>query len=233
MVTAVPDLADSSGIFAGYLCHSFALCPINNAIYLAIGLAAFYIPELTGYISIIWLPARLDSGCEKQAGLRLSRVCLGEEEMTVNENQKRILQMLSEGKISVEEASRLLSLINQDQAHNNRDDSAFEKVKSSPKYLYIRVDPKETPDKEGRQCVKRPGKANVRIPMGLIRAGIKLKALIPTNVADDINKSFKEKGIGFDIRNIKDEDLESLVIALGESEINIDSEEAEVHIHAE
>jgi hypothetical protein len=69
--------------------------------------------------------------------------------------------------------------------------------------------------------------------MGLIRAGIKLKSLIPPQVADDINKGLKQKGIDFDIRDIKDEYLESLVTALGESEINVDSEEAEVHIHAE
>ncbi len=77
------------------------------------------------------------------------------------------------------------------------------------------------------------GRVNIRIPMGLIRAGIKLKALIPPRVADDINKGLKEKGISFDIRDLKDEYLENLVTALGESEINVDSEEAEVRIHAE
>lgn len=77
------------------------------------------------------------------------------------------------------------------------------------------------------------GRVNVRIPVGLIRAGMKLKALIPPQVADDVNKAMREKGIGFDIRNLKDEYVDELVNALRETEINVDSEEAEVHVYAE
>jgi hypothetical protein len=148
----------------------------------------------------------------------------------MSENQRRILQMLAEGKISVEEASRLLSLINGDSSGVERTAVAKE-AKSPPKYLYVRVEPKEGFERQPGQG--ETSRVNVRIPMGLIRAGIKLKALIPPQVADDINRAFKEKGISFDIRDLKDEYLESLVTAIGESEIKVDSREAEVNIHAE
>ena len=146
----------------------------------------------------------------------------------MSENQKRVLQMLADGKVSVEEASRLLSLINEEPGHGVMGAAAGKEAKPSPKYLYVRVEPKE-----GHQSRGEHGRVNVRIPMGLIRAGIKLKALIPPQVVDDINKGLKEKGISFDFRDLKDEYLETLVSALGESEINVDSEEAEVRIHAE
>jgi hypothetical protein len=140
----------------------------------------------------------------------------------MGENQKRILQMLTEGKISVEEASRLLSLVGEGAA-------AVKEARPTPKYLYVRVEPKEGQ----HHSLAEHGRVNVRIPVGLIRAGMKLKALIPPQVADDVNKAMKEKGIGFDIRNLKDEYVDELINALSETEINVDSLEAEVRIYAE
>ena len=145
----------------------------------------------------------------------------------MGENQKRILQMLAEGKISVEEASRLLSLVGEEQSTGG-EEVAMKKDKPAPKYLYVRVEPKE-----GHHLHAEHGRVNVRIPVGLIRAGMKLKALIPPQVADDVNKAMKEKGIGFDIRNLKDEYIDELIGALSETEISVDSEEAEVRVHAE
>jgi hypothetical protein len=145
----------------------------------------------------------------------------------MDENQKRILQMLAEGKISVEEASRLLSLV-EDEGGPGGEAAAVKKDKPAPKYLYVRVEPKE-----GHHSLGEHGRVNVRIPVGLIRAGMKLKALIPPQVADDVNKAMKEKGIGFDILNLKDEYVDALISALSETEINVDSEEAEVRVYAE
>jgi hypothetical protein len=148
----------------------------------------------------------------------------------MGEKQKRILQMLAEGKISVEEASRLLSLVGEGAA-------AAKEAKPTPKYLYVRVEPKEgqhrDTEHEGHRSLGEHGRVNVRIPVGLIRAGMKLKALIPPQVADDVNKAMKEKGIGFDIRNLKDEYVDELISALSKNEINVDSQEAEVRIYAE
>jgi hypothetical protein len=152
----------------------------------------------------------------------------------MSDNQKRVLQMLAEGKISVEEASRLLSLIKEEPDSGTMRPVATKEPRSSPKYLYMKVEPKEGfQDRCGGSGKGETGRVNIRIPMGLIRAGIKLKALIPAQAADDINRAFKEKGIAFDIRDLKDEYLETLVTALGESEIKVDSREAEVSIHAE
>jgi len=73
----------------------------------------------------------------------------------------------------------------------------------------------------------------VRVPVSLIRSGMKLAALIPPQIADDINKGLKEKGFGFDVRNLKDEYAEQLVDALRDTEIMVDSPEAEIRVYAE
>jgi hypothetical protein len=146
----------------------------------------------------------------------------------MSDNQKRILQMLAEGKISVDEATRLLSLVSVENGSTANQTSSSSESKHSLKYLYVHVEPKE-----GYQKEVEHGRVNIRIPIGLIRAGMKLKALIPPQVADDVNRAIKEKGFNFDIREIKDEYLEELIAALGDTEINVDSQEAEVRIHAE
>jgi hypothetical protein len=152
----------------------------------------------------------------------------------MGENQKRILQMLAGGKISVEEASRLLSLVGEEPSTGDEGGAALKEAKPTPKYLYIRVEPKEGHiEHEGHHSLAEHGRVNVRIPVGLIRAGMKLKALIPPQVADDVNKAMKEKGIGFDIHNLKDEYVDELIKALQETEINVDSDEAEVRVYAE
>ncbi len=65
-------------------------------------------------------------------------------------------------------------------------------------------------------------RVNVRIPISLIRAGMKMTSLIPPNVYDKVNGAMKEKGIDFDLRTIKPEDLEDLIEALGDMQIDIE-----------
>jgi hypothetical protein len=143
---------------------------------------------------------------------------------SMDENKNKILQMLSEGKISVEEASRLLYLVGEERKTDNSD-NVIKKSKANAKYLYVKVNPKE-----GHQDSER---VNVRIPISLVRAGMKLTALMPPEVADNVNKAMKDKGMGFDIRNLDNEFIEQLVDALKEEEIDIDSEEASIKVYAE
>ena len=154
----------------------------------------------------------------------------------MGENQKKILQMLAEGKISVDEASRLLSLAGDDKETNREAKDRTGGAKPNPKYLYVKVEPKEgAPSRSDHwgHGYRDHGKVNVRIPVALVRAGMKLTALMPPHVADDVNKAMREKGVAFDVRNLKDEDIEQLVGALSETEINVDSDEATVRVYAE
>lgn len=145
----------------------------------------------------------------------------------MSENQKKILQMLAEGKISVSEAERLLSLITS--ASNNRNESNNSTTaKTSPRYLYVVVEPKP-----GAAPEHRHGKVNVRVPFGLIRAGMKLATLIPPEAADKVNDAMKDKGMSFDMRHLKPEDIEELISALHDSEVNVDTDDETVRVYAE
>ena len=75
----------------------------------------------------------------------------------MSENQKKILQMLADGKISVEEATRLLYLVGERPAEGAEDSKNT--GRPSAKYLYIRVEPKERAPRIGTRQGKhtRPG----------------------------------------------------------------------------
>jgi hypothetical protein len=151
----------------------------------------------------------------------------------MGDSQKKILQLLAEGKVSVDEASRLLYLTGEgSRAERPAEESSS---KADPKYLYVNVEPKEGHSDRGQRdrSFHDTGRVNVRIPVALIRAGMKLTSLVPPHVADDVNKAMSEKGIRFDLRNLKDQDIEQLIGALSETEINVDSDEATVRVYAQ
>jgi hypothetical protein len=70
-------------------------------------------------------------------------------------------------------------------------------------------------------------RVNVRVPMSLIRAGIKLTYLIPPEARDKVNVALREKGINFDVRNIKSDDIENLIEALSDLQVDVMSGKGE------
>ena len=140
----------------------------------------------------------------------------------MSENQKKILEMLSKNKISVDDAYRLLNVIDSEEGGQESTARAESEVKTKPKYLRVTVLPDA--DKENTGDVDR---VNVRVPMSLIRAGIKLTSLIPSDALDKVNESLRDKGINFDVRSIKAEDIEELIEALGELEVDVVSAKGE------
>jgi len=144
------------------------------------------------------------------------------------ENRKRILEMLAEKKITVEEAERLLALTASEGAAENAGSEGVLGRKGAPKYLRVEVRPgssaESSPEAE---------RVNVRVPINLIRAGMKLTALIPPHAADKVHDALKEKGVDFDLRNLKMDDIEELVEALSNLEVDVESGKEKVHVYVE
>jgi hypothetical protein len=153
----------------------------------------------------------------------------------MSESQKKILEMLAQNKITVDDATRLLKAVGAEE-NTGRDNTGHEPerdrnggAKTSAKYLRVTVTPPESGD-EGRGNLFQDGnvgRVNVKVPMSLIRAGIKLTSLIPPEALDKANSALKEKGINFDVRNIKQDDIETLVEALGDMQIDIEGGKGE------
>ena len=145
----------------------------------------------------------------------------------MSENQRRILELLKDGKITVAEAERLLALAGTepDERRDLAPGTTAEK-KRAPKYIRVVVQP--APD-------AGPGaeRVNVRVPLNLIRAGMKFTSLIPQAAADEVQEALNDKGVKFDLRNIKDSDVEELIAALGDLEVDVESGKEKVHVYME
>ena len=137
----------------------------------------------------------------------------------MTENRRQILNMLSQGKISVAEAERLLTLLEQPPSGRPSGSGAGAGGKPPPKYLRVVV------EEDGESGSER---VNIRIPMALIRSGVKLAALIPREATNRVNEKLQEKGICIDVGNLKVEDLAQLVDAMAEMEV--DAQDGKKHV---
>ena len=144
-------------------------------------------------------------------------------------NRRKILDMLAENKITAEEAERLLSLMSDETEEKESRDIKETNPLKNYKYLRVVVKTIPSPDylpKNGDLFTcddDDDDNINIRVPMSLIRAGMKLTSIIPPSAFDQVDSSLKEKGVNFDLRNIKPENIEELINALGDLEVDVES----------
>jgi hypothetical protein len=127
--------------------------------------------------------------------------------------RKQVLEMLAEGKISTADADRLLDRIaSSGTSAGPAGDSSREAAPTlgaKPKFLRVVVDAKDGE------------KVNIRVPMFLVRTGIKLSTMLPAKVTTRL----AEKGV--DLSQLGGLDGEELVEALRELQVDVESSDGE------
>jgi len=136
----------------------------------------------------------------------------------MNEERKRILNMLAENKITAEDAEALLDAMSPPPATGGTGATGGGGARSAdPRYLRVLVE-----DQDGHT-----GKVNVRVPFQLIRAGVRLAALIPVAAHGPVNKALQSRGIDIDISKLKPEDFEDLVQHLRDLTVDVEGTRGE------
>lgn len=139
---------------------------------------------------------------------------------TTNERQQ-ILEMLASGKISVAEAEKLLSAIGDASTVAGEVEPLRSIKRGKARFLRVAV------SEDGSE------KVNVKIPLQLLRAGVKLGSLIPENVQLKIDESMHEQGMQFSLRDLKPETVEELIDGLTEFEVNVNDDGDAVRVYCE
>ena len=124
----------------------------------------------------------------------------------MSSERAKILQMVAEGTITAEEGERLLSRLDPTGTTTTLVEPELDTGdrKSGPvKYLRVVVDGSD--------------KVNVRVPIALIRTGIKLTTLMPLSAS----KHLSEHGI--DLSQFNNLDGDELMEALRELKVDVDS----------
>jgi hypothetical protein len=78
-----------------------------------------------------------------------------------------------------------------------------------------------------------PTKVNVRVPMQLLRAGVRLPGVIPASARGEVNNALRKEGIAFDINHVTPQNLEELIEQLRELTVDVDNENTKVRVFCE
>lgn len=134
--------------------------------------------------------------------------------------RKQVLEMLAQGKISAADADRLLEKLagSGGQAQGEAANPAGEAKGANPMPKYLRV---EVEAKDGEHV-------NIRVPMFLVRTGIKLSTMMPSKVSRRLTEN------GIDLSQLSGLDGEELVQALRELTVDVHSDKGDkVRVYCE
>ncbi len=141
----------------------------------------------------------------------------------MSEGRKQILEMLAAGRINADEAERLLVALESGNGGGTASSPAngAQETKKRAKYLRVLVEADEsmTGLKGGTTTV------NVRVPMQLLRAGVRLASLIPQQAHDQLDHALSSHGVPLTLSQIKPENLEELIDYLDDLTVDVDGKD--------
>jgi hypothetical protein len=144
----------------------------------------------------------------------------------MNENRRQILEMLAAGKITADEAERLIAAVETERTSpageysGSPGGSNGATVKTRAKYLRVLVEADES-----MTGMKGQTTVNVRVPMQLLRAGVRLASLIPAQAHQQLDEALNRHGVPLTLSQIKPENLEELIYHLEDLTVDVDSSE--------
>lgn len=146
----------------------------------------------------------------------------------MNENRRKILEMLAAGKITADEAERLLAALEPEPStvgefHGSvagAGGAPGANVKTRAKYLRVLVEADES-----MTGMKGNTTVNVRVPMQLLRAGVRLASLIPAQAHEQLDEALSRHGVPLTLSQIKPENLEELIDHLEDLTVDVDGKD--------
>ena len=126
----------------------------------------------------------------------------------MSEDRKRVLEMLASGKLTVDEAERLLAALASAPA------SAPEGAASARPGRFFRIVVKK------KNAEGKGHDVDVRIPFSLVKGGMRLGAMIP-GCGEAVTEQLRKKGIDVDLSKMNPEVLENILFRdMGEMDID-------------
>jgi hypothetical protein len=143
----------------------------------------------------------------------------------MNDNRRGILDLLAAGKITADEAERLLSALEKGRPTISSPAIGLPSRNDAPKYLRVVVDTEDPAD--------GPTAVNIRVPISLLRAGVRLSSIMPPEARDRLNEELARNGAPFDLNQIKPENLDELIDQLNDLTVHVEQEKTKVRVYCE
>ena len=143
----------------------------------------------------------------------------------MSDDVRRVLELLSQGRVTVDEADQLLRHLNDQRPRPELAGAVEPRSADKPRFIRIQV---HKPGKDGRD----PKDVSIRVPMAVVRGGMRLGTMIP-GLQDRANARFRERGIDFDLSKLDPAAVESMLGEMGEINIDITGSGEQIRITAE
>jgi hypothetical protein len=173
----------------------------------------------------------------------------------MSDEQRRVLDLLAQGKITVEGADQLLRALgvaphdappaSSADGGEGRDITLHDKParkwrgmfgfgavkvplteRAGARYLKIEVHKPATGDRQEKNV-------NIRVPIALVRGGMRLGTIIGFYADDKVQQRLRERGIDLDLSKLDKADLDNLLNNVGELTLNVDNGKSQVRISCE
>jgi hypothetical protein len=144
----------------------------------------------------------------------------------MTDDTRRILDLLAQGKITVDEADQLLRAMSASGDEARTAAAAANEPPAAPRYVRITVHKTAKDDRRDKDV-------NIRVPIAVVKSGMRLGALIPGFPGDAVSARLRERGIDVDFSKLDTAALEQVIKQLGDSNIEVDSGKAHVRISCE
>jgi SHOCT-like protein len=144
----------------------------------------------------------------------------------MSDDTRRILDLLAQGKITVDEADQLLRAMSASSDAAPPAAAASNEPPPTPRYVRITVHKTAKDDRRDKDV-------NIRVPIAVVKSGMRLGALIPGFPGDAVSARLRERGIDVDFSKLDTAALEHVLKQLGDTNIEVDSGKAQVRISCE
>jgi hypothetical protein len=152
---------------------------------------------------------------------------------TQTDDTRRILDMLSQGKITVDDADRLLKAVS---AAPPAETATADAATDDPKRArWVRINVHKPANEY------RPEKdVNIRVPIAVVKGGMRLGAIIATFAGEKAAQRMKARGIDLDMSKINGDfskmngaEFDAFLKSLDDTNIEIDDGKSQVRITCE
>ena len=142
----------------------------------------------------------------------------------MSDETRRVLDLLAQNKITVDEADQLLRAIGaaRPEAAPKPDGDAARKAR----YIRIAVH-------KPAHGFKSDKDVNIRVPIAIIRSGMRLGAILPGVIGDKVTARLRERGLDIDLSKLDPSMIETVLGEIGDVGIDVDSNDAQVRITCE
>ena len=151
---------------------------------------------------------------------------------TQTDETRRVLDLLAQGKITVDDADRLIKALTADQPAETAADAT---ANGRDKVRWIRINVHK-PAMDGH----RQKDVNIRVPIAVVRGGMRLGAIIGTFAGTNAARRMKAEGHDIDLAKISSDlsqmngpEFDEFMKSLNETNIEIDDGKAQVRITCE